>query len=261
MDNRTRRLQKLTEILQIKNAGTIKDLAQSLNVSEMTIRRDLFILAEKNIVKQIHGGAIYNHTGIESRKGKSSQYNLSAEEHKRTEDKLKIARKAVSLIESDDIIIIDSGSTTELMGEFIQTKNPSTIICYALNVLFSIFKRNDCKLIFSGGYFNEDTMMFESKEGVELIRHNRANKAFMSARGISDRLGITTADPYEIQIKRAVIESSQQRILLVDSSKFDKVRLAYYGELEDFDIIITDSKIPQNYIELIEELEIELIIV
>ena len=261
MDNRTNRLHKLADILQIKNAGTIKDLSQSLNVSEMTIRRDLAVLAERNLVKLIHGGAIYNHTGIESKNDSMNKYNLPVEENTHTAEKSKIAKKAVSLIEPDDIIIIDSGSTTELMGDYIQTKKPSTIICYALNVLLAIFKRNECKLIFAGGYFEEDTMMFASTQGVDLIKHNRANKAFMSARGISDTLGITTADSYEIEIKRASIESSQQKILLADSSKFDKVRSAHYGELEDFDIIITDSKIPQHYIKVIEALGIELIIV
>ena len=260
MDSKSIRLRKLTEILQIKNAGTIKDLSQSLNVSEMTIRRDLAVLADRNIVKLIHGGAIYNHTGIENN-DTASRYNLPNEEGTHAEEKRRIAKAAVALIEPDDIIIIDSGSTTELMGDFIQSKKPSTIICYALNVLLSIFKRNECKLIFAGGYFKDDTMMFTSKQGVELIENNRANKAFMSARGLSDKLGITTADSYEIDVKQAAINSSQIRILLIDSSKFDKVRSAHYAEIGDFDIIITDKNIPERYIEYIESQDIKLILV
>lgn len=261
MGNRSKRLQKLTDILQIKNACTIRDLSQSFDVSEMTIRRDLSTLAERNVVKLIHGGAIYNHIGLDLQKDPVNNYNLPAEKHTHIKEKSSIARKAVSLIEPDDVIIIDSGSTTELMGDFIQTSKPSTIICYALNVLFSIFKRTNCNLIFGGGYYREDTMMFESKGSIELIQHNRANKAFMSARGVSDKLGITTANSYEKEIKRAVIESSLQKILLVDSSKFDKVRSTYYGEIEDFDIIITDNNIPERYKTLIEDKGVKLIIV
>jgi DeoR family transcriptional regulator, deoxyribose operon repressor len=261
MITKKKRLQTLTDILKIKNAGTIRELSQALNVSEMTVRRDLTILAKENTIKLIHGGAIYNHTSKINQKRDNSIYNLPNEEATRTNEKRRIAEKAVSLIQQDDIIIIDSGSTTELMGDFIQSSNPSTIVCYAMNILFSVFRQKECKLIFGGGYLHKNTLMFESKEGVELIKNNRANKAFISARGVSDILGITTADSYEIPIKRAAVESSQQRILLVDSSKFDVVRSAYFGDIKDFDKVITDDKIPKRYIELFKQLEIELIIV
>jgi len=261
MNGKNSRLRRVTDILRVKNAGTIREIAQALSVSEMTIRRDLATLAERNIVKLIHGGAIFNHVGLETTEPDGGKYDLPQEEATHIEEKRRIAEKAVSLIEPNDVIIIDSGSTTELMGEFIQSSSPSTIICYAMNILVSVFRRKECKLIFGGGYFHENTMMFESNEGVELIRNNRANKAFMSARGISDKLGITTADSYEISVKKAALESSQQRILLADSSKFDQVHSAHYSELGDFDIIITDSNISPKYVDLSKVMGFELIVV
>ncbi len=236
-------------------------MASAFDVSEMTIRRDLAILEEKNIVKLIHGGAIYKSAGLNTEDSSGNKYSLPREESTRLSEKRRIAEKAVSLIEDNDIIIIDSGSTTEIMGEFIQSSNPSAIICYALNILISVYRKKDYKLVFGGGYFHENTLMFESSEGVELIKKNRANKVFLSARGVSDRLGVTTADSYEIEMKKAALETSQQKILLIDSSKFDKVLSAYYCDIDDIDTVITDDKIPGKYVEHLTNKGLDLIIV
>ncbi len=105
----------------------------------MTIRRDLTILAKENTVKLFHGGAIYNYTSKINQKRDNSIYNLPNEEATRINEKRRIAEKAVSLIQQDDIIIIDSGSTTELMGDFIQVSNPSTIVLLCNEYTFFYF--------------------------------------------------------------------------------------------------------------------------
>jgi DeoR family deoxyribose operon repressor len=100
--------------------------------------------------------------------------------------------------------------------------------------------------------------MFESAEGVQLINKNRANKAFISAGGISEKLGIMTPFRYEVNTKRAAIETSQTRILMVDSSKFGKIEGAYFAEINEFDVIITDKAVDTYYADLIRASDIEL---
>jgi len=100
--------------------------------------------------------------------------------------------------------------------------------------------------------------MFESAVGVQLINENRANKAFISAGGISEKLGITTPFRYEVKTKRAAIETSQTKILIVDSSKFGKIEGAYFAELNEFDVIITDRAVESYYADLIRDTGIEL---
>ncbi|TFG60019.1 MAG: DeoR/GlpR transcriptional regulator [Spirochaetales bacterium] len=260
MDVIQSRLKNIIDTLKIHRAVTIKEFAQHLHVSEMTIRRDVAILVKENMVKQVHGVIVYNDNRIDTpaTNDEGSRYNLPNEEERRVKEKRSIAKMAASLISPNDIIIIDTGSTTEFLGEYIPGDLPLKIICFAINILLSVHKKKDCSLIFGGGYFHENTMMFESAEGVELIKKNRANKAFMSARGVSDTLGITTADNYEIATKRAILNSSQEKILLVDSSKFNVVRSAYYAELKDFDVIVTDDKIPEEYVRIIRDMGITL---
>ena len=259
MDSKFDRLATIAQTLKVKKASTIRELATTLEVSEMTVRRDLAILAERNVVKLMHGGAVYNQDNPEKAEGEPSRYHLDREEDLFAEQKRRIAEKAAALIAPKDVVIIDSGSTTESMSAFIP--GDVTIICYALNILYEVYDKKDCRLIFGGGYYHENTMMFESAQAVDLIRKNRANKAFLSARGLSEKLGITTADHYEIEVKRAALESSQERILLVDSSKMGKVRSAYYADLSDFDTIVTDSGISEEYAAMIRSHGITLHIV
>ncbi|TFG64443.1 MAG: DeoR/GlpR transcriptional regulator [Spirochaetales bacterium] len=265
MDVKKERLTTIIDILKVHNAATIKDLADRLQVSEMTMRRDLAQLADDNIVKLIHGGVIFNRTGLDTAalltETDAGTYYLSSEENRRVEEKRKIAEKAASLIKPEDVVIIDSGSTTEFIGEYLPANMPVTIICFSVNILLSVYSRRNCRIIFAGGYFHENALMFESPEGVELIRRNRAAKAFLSARGVSAELGITSALPYEIEMKRAAMGSSLEKILLVDSSKFDRVCPAHFANLADLNAIVTDGGIPQNYRKLCGKYGIRLYLV
>ncbi len=177
------------------------------------------------------------------------------------EEKIKISRKAASLVEPNDIIIIDTGSTPENLPKFIPENMPITIICYTLNILLNIYENKNWRLIFPGGYFHEDTLMFERPEGIEMIKKIRANTAFITAAGVSEKLGLTCATPYEKNTKRAVLESSDKKILLVDSSKFGKIKVSHFAELADFDAIITDSGISKEFKNIIKNSGITLYVV
>ena len=259
MNKKIQRQNYILNNLKQNSSTTIHELASGLKVSEMTIRRDLLSLKRENRVKLLHGGVILNSPGtIESI---DSKYTLITAETRNSAEKRRIGQKAASLIEPHDIIIIDTGSTTENLSRCLSGDLPMTILCYTLNNLNEICKKKSCKLIFAGGYFHENSLMFESPQGVDLIKKNRANKAFLSAAGVSDKLGVTCSNHYEIETKRAAMASSQIRILLADSTKFGQVRSAYFADLSDFDIVITDTGLPPDYAALIEELGISLLLV
>ena len=159
------------------------------------------------------------------------------------------------------MIIIDTGSTTENLPKFIPENITLTIICYALNILFNVYENKNWKLIFPRGYFHVDTLMFERPEGIDMIKKIRANKAFISAAGVTEKLGVPCATNYEKETKKAVIESSDTKILLVDSSKFGKIKISHFTELTDFDIVITDSGISKEWEEIIKNRGVKLYII
>ncbi len=255
--DKNQRIKDIVNLLRQHSFVKIKELKERLRVSEMTVRRDLSLLANDQVVKLIPGGAVILRP---SRDSDGDKYVITHEETVRTREKINIGQKAASLIEPRDAIILDIGSTTEYVAKFMREDVPLTVLCCTINILVEIYRKRNCSVIFPGGYFHPDELVFESPEGVSLIKRSRADKAFVSAAGVHKDLGVTTVYPYELEIKKAIMQSAKTKILLVDSSKFGKAKSEHFADLYDFDIVITDGGIPQEYAEAIRARGIELLI-
>jgi len=227
-------------------------------VSHMTIRRDLEVLKKSNKVDIFHGGVILRE-GV--KKSKQNPYSLAYANKQMNAEKKNIAVKASSYVNSMDTIILDTGSTIEYFARSLPEGLSMTVICFTINSLLHISKLKKAKIIFPGGYFHENTLMFESDESLELIKKNPSNTAFISASGVSLEEGVSCSNNYELSVKKEMIKSSDKKILLVDSSKFNKVHSTLFAKLTDFDIIISDSKIPDDYKKYCRKNKIELILV
>jgi len=254
MGKKADRINQLIDIIRSKNGASIKELASLLDVSEMTIRRDLAVLEKNNIVNNVYGAAIFNPKQNQF----DSAYELTSAQTTQDAEKRKIGAFAASLIEPKDIVVIDTGSTTEMLAQAIADDLEATILCYNSNIFNYLKPKENLSLLFSGGKYHPKTQMVESAEGISLITSMRFTKAFVSAAGIHHNLGVTCAYPYEVPTKKAILRSSVQKILLVDSSKFDEVKPAYFADLKDFDIIVTDDSIPEEWKQKIEEMKIKL---
>jgi DeoR family deoxyribose operon repressor len=252
MNKQRQREIEILEFLKRINFATVKEIADEVQVSEMTVRRSLKQLQNEDLLKLIHGGAILNNNV--PKVDKEHAYSLLEEGSANQEQKIRIGQKAASIVEPNDIIIIDSGTTTEYLAHFIPDDFPLTILCYTMNVLFEVYKRKSSNIIFAGGHYHPNTMMFESSEGIQLIKHLRANKVFIGATGINRNLGVTCSNSCEPEVKRAALNSSLTRILLADSSKFGKVKTCYFAEIAEFDTIVTDDGSPGEYLELLQQL-------
>lgn len=243
MSKTSLRRQKILDILQRDHAKGLVDLAGTLGVSYMTIRRDMKEMETTGKLSVINGVAV---AAPESLLPNERPYTLTAAGVQMVEAKNRIGQKAVSFIENNDVIIIDTGSTTEFVARNLPDDMNITIICYAINILIEVYKRPNCRIVFPGGFFHNDTLMFESPEGLALIKRHRANKAFISATGVSEKYGVMCDTHYECPMKRIVIESSLKRFLLFDSTKYDRVRIGHYAELGEFDAMITDTGAPKS---------------
>ena len=224
----------------------------------MTVRRDLKEMATEGTVRLIQGGVILAKPPIDHRT--ESPYSLHSASAENSEEKGRIGARAAELIADHDTLIIDCGSTTECLAMNVAERLNLTILTCAINVLSLVAQLERVDSVITGGTLHKNTMMFESSEGIALIRRFRATKAFISAAGITTEFGITCRNNYERETKRAIIESSAEKILLADSSKFGTIRSTHFAELDDFDTVITDEGIPQEYRAAIAERGIELIL-
>jgi len=240
MNVREIRVKEIQQMIKDSASITIKDMAKELQVSKMTIRRDLDQILEDPRIKLIRGMLIYNRTPDGD---DESKYSIISASTLNQGAKERIAEKAKSLLEPGDSIIIDAGSTTELLARGLPKDLNIEVTCFSLNILNEILKNGNCSVTLPGGEFHCSSMIFRSREGIELLKRTRVKKAFISAYGVNLRLGVTCSANFERELKLTAINSAEQRILLVDSSKLGKVNNVHFADLEDFDTIITDNLI------------------
>lgn len=255
---KTERKIKILDILLKENGLPVQILANQLGVSHMTVRRDVEELAAEEKVRLIHGGVILS-PGLSFERGENP-YTLHEAGERLSETKNRIARCALSIIGPGETLAIDSGSTTEYLARNLPADMELTVLCYALNIITQIAGMKHIKSIFAGGILHKNLLMFESPEGLSLIRRYRATTAFISAAGVSPDLGVTCMNGYERETKIAVIGSSVRKVLLADSSKFGVVRSEYFAEVDHFDIIITDSGLSDEIRSGLESRGIEVIV-
>jgi DeoR family deoxyribose operon repressor len=241
------RLNLIIETLKAKPNISIKELADKYMVSEMTIRRDLHQISSSGMMNA--SKPLYDI---------KSDYMFSNEQIKHYEQKERIAQFAVSLISPEDVLIIDSGTTTSVLSKLLPEDISVTALCYNFQVLNQLHTKPNVSIIFAGGYYHPNDQMFESAEGVSLIQRIRATKMFVSASGVHKELGITCANNYEVVTKRAALNSSYLKILLADSSKFGAIRQGYFAQLKDIDVIVTDDALSSDWSQFITEHGIKL---
>ena len=255
MGKKEERINKALDICKRRNGITIHELAVYTGVSEITARRDVIHMEDMGQVNNIHGTVFY------IRKEEQEDYSLLLAGNKYPLEKKKIGKYAASLIKDGEFVIIDNGTTTEQLAAAIPIYTKATVMCYNRNVINNLYLKPNIDLIVCGGRFHHQSQMFESPESLEMIRRTRANKVFVSAAGIHETLGVTCASEYEVTTKKEIVKVGLERILLVDSSKFDKVEPQYICELNSFEKIITDDGLPEKWQKHIRNQGIELILV
>jgi DeoR family deoxyribose operon repressor len=224
----------------------------------MTIRRDIDEILKDPDIQMIRGVFLFT-PSQESEENSNYSVISASTEHK--EAKQRIADEAVKMIEPNDHILLDAGSTTEFLAKSLPGSRTHNVLCFSLNILNIILTKNESFVTIPGGRYHSSSMMFESREGIDLVKNSRVNKAFISASGVNLRLGATCSAEFERDLKKSALESAQTRILLVDSSKFNKIQSLYFADLKNFDIIITDRDIPDEIAREIRGWDIELRIV
>jgi len=252
MTTKKARLESLIRILQLEGSLKITEISERLGVSPMTTRRDLEFLSNRGDVKVLYGAVIF--IGDEA-KGSLSDYLLAVAESQNKEKKKRIAQYAASLVEDNDIIFLDGGSTTELLAQFIPSEFHVTVVCCSINVFLTIANKKNIDVILIGGMYNRKTMILEQSMDSEILRNKRIRKAFISAGGVHEKLGVTCANQSECAIKKTAMESSLEKILVVDSTKFGFVHSCYFAGMEEFDQILTDNSLQEKHRKFLQDKE------
>lgn len=247
--------ERLEEIVRrLRNRGTlaVDDVAQGLNVSHDTVRRDFNRLAGTRGIRRTHGGIFLEREASDSTLAERA---LEAAEAKRA-----IARRAAELVHDSETIVVDAGTTTALMVDYIEARDV-TLITYSVEIAARAIRRPNLTVYIAGGMVRASTGGAVGEDTLRMIRSLQASTAFIGANGFSVEHGLMTPNYHEAGVKRAIIEISSQRVLLVDSSKTDRRALARFGEIAEMDIVISDDALDREMVSELEEVVSEVLLV
>lgn len=251
------RQQLIKDILDQTQFASVRSLTEKLNASEATIRRDITKMADRGEIVKIRGGAESIH--VEPKKKHLSSSAFIVDKTKRTKTKKLIAQRAAQLCSDGDSIIINGGSSTYMMGEFLTDSH----LCVLTNsyVLANYLTENsDIQVSLPGGEIYREQGIILSSYEKDSTEYYHATMMFAGSPGISE-FGVMESDPLLIRSEQKLKKQTEKLVILADSSKLGKRSNFIFCPLSEVDILITDSEADMELVERFRSEGIEVIIV
>ncbi|OUP10907.1 DeoR/GlpR family DNA-binding transcription regulator [Collinsella sp. An2] len=234
------RRQAIMRELRDKGRADIVKLAEELNVSSMTIRRDLKLLAENGTVSISQGEAVLSD-------GTLQEFNMTFKHQINLEEKRRIAKKASEYVKEGESVFLDAGTTVKELAPHLSRFKNINIVTDSLLAANALTRIHDSsRLIMCPGEFREMSMGFFGPLTDEFIRKFKIDVLFLSTEGIDLDGGISLVDVIDGHTKRVLIEQSKKVICLADSCKFGTSYFYRVVPLDKIDVFITDSALDDH---------------
>jgi DeoR family fructose operon transcriptional repressor len=245
------RKHRLEAYLQQVEFASLEDLAKHVGSSVSTVRRDLTVLEAAGNLKRTHGGARIIAP-------KSDEFTFSTRDTHQLDAKEAIGRACAELIQPNQSVIIDAGTTTFHVAKFLEDKSPQ-IVTNSLPVANLYSSAGKVELVLSGGVIYPRLGVLVGPLAVEAFSKLHADVAVMSSGGITME-GITNSHGLLIDIQRAMMRAAARVIMCLDSSKFGRRSVSSLCDLDQIDVIVTDSGAPGELVAALKEKGIEIIV-
>jgi DeoR family transcriptional regulator, aga operon transcriptional repressor len=241
---------------ELNTAGQVlvQTLSREFDVSEVTIRNDLEQLERKKMLIRARGGALKVDNGV------GIDHHISEKDKLHTEEKARIGRKAASLVNEFDTVIIDSGTTTMEVAKNLGNLKEITVITNALNIASQLIHHPGFHLIIPGGYLRKNSLSLMGPLAEKNFQNLYVDKVFLGVDGFDTRHGIYTPNIDEAALNEIMIRNAREVILVTDSSKFARKSLAYICGIDRLHKVVTDGGISEEDKKRLEDAGIEVII-
>ncbi|MDR3069547.1 MAG: DeoR/GlpR family DNA-binding transcription regulator [Propionibacteriaceae bacterium] len=228
-----RRFRRIMSVLFEKGFATVDELVDTLGVSRMTVHRDLDDLDSRGTLTKVRGGATV---------GRTEQFESSWEYRTRVElgRKQAIAAKAIEYVEPGDSLMLDPSTTAHIFSKYLVSKTPLKVVTPNLHIINELADVQGIELHSLGGVYDLHFSAFMGAHSELSAASFRVDKIFMSTAAISGRT-VCHSQARAIRLDRALFEVARQHILILDSSKLGNSALHVFGDVSEWDIIITDD--------------------
>lgn len=230
----------ILKLLDENHSVKVSELVEELNVTDMTIRRDLKELEDENLLIRTHGGA----RKMENQALSFLELSHQAKREINLEEKNEIAKLIAANIHDNETVFLGSGSTIELVYDYLNL-NQAKIITNSIYV-FDKFKHDDrYELILTGGTYRSKTGSFTGTIANDFVSTINVEKSFIGVNALNDH-SMYNANEDEGVIQRTILNNSREKFVIADFDKFDKMDFYQFYDLRDVDYLITDSKLSQE---------------
>lgn len=241
---------------ELKKNGFIRasDLAKELDVTVVTIRKDLKYLESRKLLCRIHGSASpVSRLNV-------PDVSVHVKEKIKSTEKAVIGKRAFEMIEPDDSIILASGSTVYALAEQINSLEHLNVVTPSLRISMLLCGLERVKVLQLGGELHRKSLSVRGEYAAKAFDELTCSKLFIGVDGIDLGYGITTSNIDEARLSVRMMEAASQTVVLADSSKFGQRGFGRICSLEQIDVIITDSGITPSMKKMVEEAGVKLII-
>lgn len=232
------RRQRIRAIVDARGAIRLDELTVAVGVSQATVRRDLDELEAEGLVRRVHGGVV-------AVDGRSAEPHFEAKAAVATEEKERIAARAVAMLAPDETIYLDSGSTVLAVARLLHGWDRLTVVTNSLPVVVELAGHGP-RLIVIGGEFRATSQALVGPLSQCLLETIHVDRAFFGSYAVSLEDGLTTTDPAEAFTKKLALGRATQVVLLADSRKFGGRSFVHAGDLGAVHVLVTDPGIDER---------------
>jgi DeoR/GlpR family transcriptional regulator of sugar metabolism len=250
------RRQQIISLLAVEQRVMVPELSQQFAVSEVTIRKDLAWLETQGLVRRTHGGAILNTTS-----STPSEMSIDVREQMQHTEKERIGEAAARYVQDGETIALDASTTALAMVPFLAAKRDLTVATNGMRTAMELSHLPSLSVLVLGGMLRRETHSLVGKWGSPVLEQINISKAFVGARGLTLRTGLTDVNAEEVELKRAMVGAALEVIAVLDSTKWDLITLTTFCPLERLKLIITDTQAPAHMVKLVRKLGVEVLLV
>jgi DeoR family transcriptional regulator, aga operon transcriptional repressor len=244
----------ILELIKKQGRVLVGDLSQDLNISQITIRKDLDYLQAKGLVHRSHGGAL----GIQQ--NALADLPLQEKQKQHFEEKQRIATAAAKMVKEGQCIMLDSGTTTTAIARELKQFSQLVVITNAVNIAAEL-AGTDFEVILIGGTLRKNSSSLVGPLAEDNLEEMHADLLFLGVDGFDLEVGITTPNFLESRVNRAMVKASQTVVAVCDSSKFNRRSLSRIVPLNAIHHVITDRNLPHQSVEVLKAQNIEVTLV
>lgn len=234
MINLNSRQSEIYHMVKERSVMKVRDIISLFDVSAATIRKDLTLLEESGLLRRTHGEVhAIAQNGLQMTPFEARSFLC-------IEAKRKIAQAAAQQINDGESIILDSGSTTAEIAKLLVDRKNLTVITNSLPVALAL-SSSAVTVIIVGGMFLGQNISIQGPDAEAFLQQIEADKAFISATGVRNNIGLTASNPLEASIKKCMIHAAHKVYAVLDSSKFSIGSINLFADFSEIDTLITEA--------------------